>query len=204
MERAVSAPPRQRLRAPEMTKREPGAIIRDVVESLEHAELARRDWMAASSWEQHDLLEGWLERRKKASAAVAIAQRLASVTPGSPAPEAFEPDDDGSFDGALLSAVRLQALIETNAEFEALGRSAGPSLTLESLHSWVGEAASTFWSDGHFRSAVHAAASQIDLHLQAKLQREDVSGSALVREAFSLKDPSPREATPALRAVRRR
>ena len=38
---------------------------------------------------------------------------------------------------------------------------------------------------------MHAAATVLDEHLQAKLGRTDSSGTSLVREAFSLSDPRP-------------
>ena len=66
-----------------------------------------------------------------------------------------------------------------------------PKLTHEVLHPWVWGAAQALWETGHFRNAVHAAATMLDEHLQAKLGRSDITGTPLAREAFSLADPQP-------------
>ncbi|MET7355694.1 TIGR02391 family protein [Streptomyces mirabilis] len=60
-----------------------------------------------------------------------------------------------------------------------------PSLPADQFHPWVWDAARTFWDSQHYRTAVHAAASAINAHLQAKLGRRDVADDKLVQEAFS-------------------
>jgi hypothetical protein len=64
-----------------------------------------------------------------------------------------------------------------------------PMLLADRLHPWVWSAAGTFWESQHFRAAVHAAASAINAHTQAKLRRRDVSDDKLMQEAFSDKPP---------------
>lgn len=66
-----------------------------------------------------------------------------------------------------------------------------PALPADRLHPWVWEAARTFWDSGHYRAAVHTAASAINAHLQQKLGRRDVSDDKLVQEAFSDAEPQP-------------
>lgn len=66
-----------------------------------------------------------------------------------------------------------------------------PSLPADQFHPWVWDAARTFWDSQHFRAAVHAAASAINAHLQAKLGRRDVADDKLVQEAFSDKPAEP-------------
>lgn len=64
-----------------------------------------------------------------------------------------------------------------------------PSLPADGFHSWVWDAARTFWESKHRRAAVHAAATSINAHLQDKLGRRDLSDAKLVQEAFSDKPP---------------
>ncbi|MFF4364170.1 TIGR02391 family protein [Streptomyces sp. NPDC001351] len=66
-----------------------------------------------------------------------------------------------------------------------------PSLPADQFHPWVWDAARTFWDSQHYRAAVHAAASAINAHLQAKLGRRDVADDKLVQEAFSDKPAEP-------------
>jgi hypothetical protein len=67
----------------------------------------------------------------------------------------------------------------------------GPTIAAAGLHPWVWEAASRPWADGHRRSAIQAAGARIDLETQAKLQRWDVSGTELGRQAWSADPPEP-------------
>ncbi|MEU7097746.1 TIGR02391 family protein [Streptomyces longwoodensis] len=64
-----------------------------------------------------------------------------------------------------------------------------PSLRADQFHSWVWDAARTFWESKHYRAAVHAAATSINAHLQDKLGRRDLSDAKLVQESFSEKAP---------------
>jgi hypothetical protein len=72
-----------------------------------------------------------------------------------------------------------------------------PVLPADQFHPWVWSAAETFWESQHFRAAVHAAASAINAHTQAKLRRRDVSDDKLMQEAFS--DRPPEAGRPRLR-----
>ncbi|MFD8419067.1 TIGR02391 family protein [Streptomyces sp. NPDC059668] len=72
-----------------------------------------------------------------------------------------------------------------------------PSLPADKFHSWVWDAARTFWESKHYRAAVHAAATSINAHLQDKLGRRDLSDAKLVQEAFS--DKAPETGKPRLR-----
>jgi len=74
-----------------------------------------------------------------------------------------------------------------------------PVLPADRLHPWVWGAAETFWESQHFRAAVHAAASAINAHTQAKLRRRDVSDDKLMQEAFS--DRPPETGKPRLRVT---
>jgi hypothetical protein len=64
-----------------------------------------------------------------------------------------------------------------------------PALLADRLHPWVWDAARTFWESQHYRAAVHAAATSINAHTQAKVNRRDVADDKLIQEAFSEKPP---------------
>lgn len=85
----------------------------------------------------------------------------------------------------LLGAVQSMEDVERN-----LGPR-GPQLAAASLHPWVWEASAGLWDVGYRREAIQAAATQLDIHMQAKVSRVDVSGKALVGQAFGLKPPEP-------------
>jgi uncharacterized protein (TIGR02391 family) len=68
-----------------------------------------------------------------------------------------------------------------------------PALPADQFHPWVWDAARTFWDSQHYRAAVHAAASAINAHLQAKVGRRDVADDKLVQEAFSDRPAEPRK-----------
>ncbi|WP_343241893.1 MULTISPECIES: TIGR02391 family protein [unclassified Streptomyces] len=76
-------------------------------------------------------------------------------------------------------------------EWEARLAPDAPALPADQFHPWVWDAARTFWDSQHYRAAVHAAASAINAHLQAKLGRRDVADDKLVQEAFSDKPAEP-------------
>lgn len=66
-----------------------------------------------------------------------------------------------------------------------------PSMIADGFHSWVWDAAQTFWESKHYSSAVHQAATSISDHLQTKVNRRDQSDQKLMGECFSEKDPKP-------------
>ena len=74
---------------------------------------------------------------------------------------------------------------------EALSRALGPrgpELRATGLHAWVWETAAPLWDSGHYRQAVAAAAGNLSLKVQAKLDRWDVADDDLMTQALS---PSP-------------
>lgn len=119
-----------------------------------------------------------------------------------------EPDLDGGFVRAASmygwewSEVReatnkLVGFLQRREQLERILEPKGPKLAAESLHPWVWEAAARMWDDGHRRGALQAAATAVEQQLQAKLNRLDISGDALVTSAFKI-DP-PRAGEPRLR-----
>ena len=63
-------------------------------------------------------------------------------------------------------------------------------LDLESLHPWVWNAAIDFWDSGHWGEAVEAAIKVVNAKLQERVERRDLSGTSLVRDAFSANPPT--------------
>jgi hypothetical protein len=93
---------------------------------------------------------------------------------------------------------RLIARLNTEAEVRArLGSDLSPRITAASLHPLIWGAAHTQWSTGHRHEAVLAAAKAINSHLQAKVERRDVSESDLIQQSFS--DNPPTAGKPRLR-----
>jgi hypothetical protein len=86
--------------------------------------------------------------------------------------------------------LQLRGLLQGQRELEEILGPTGPQLVADRLHPWVWNAAAQLWDDGHRREAIQAAATQVEIHLQAKLGRSDISGVALVREAFTLDPPA--------------
>ncbi|MGY1985439.1 TIGR02391 family protein [Blastococcus sp. SYSU DS0669] len=67
----------------------------------------------------------------------------------------------------------------------------GPQLRATGLHPWVWETAAPLWDSGHYRQAVAAAAGNLSLKVQSKLDRWDVADDALMTESLSEKPPAP-------------
>ena len=84
-----------------------------------------------------------------------------------------------------LSILRRQAELQEN-----LGE-AGPTLSANTMHSNVWQAAQGLWNSRHYGEAVSAAAKSVNAMLQTKVGRRDVSESQLVAESFSLDQPKP-------------
>ena len=59
----------------------------------------------------------------------------------------------------------------------------------DALHPWVWDAANGLWDSEHWGEAVEAAVKVLNAQLQMKTGRNDISGTALVGESFSLDPP---------------
>lgn len=87
------------------------------------------------------------------------------------------------------AVVQCLSILKREIEMaENLGES-GPLLRASTMHPWVWLAAGNLWRDGHYGSALQAAATSIDSQLQDKLGRRDISGKGLMNEAFSSQPP---------------
>lgn len=88
-------------------------------------------------------------------------------------------------------AARGIAALEREAELaERLG-DASPQMSAGGLHPWVWDPARALWQNGHYRAALHAAASSLTSQVQAKTGRLDVADRALFEQTLSLSAPTP-------------
>ena len=69
----------------------------------------------------------------------------------------------------------------------------------DALHPWVWDAAKHLWESGHWGEAVEAAAKVLNVKLQEKIGRPDLSGTDLARRSLSSQPPTAQE--PRLRVM---
>lgn len=96
--------------------------------------------------------------------------------------------------GTREHVLQIRGFLSQQDDYRTIFATRGPQLSASALHPWVWDAAKHLWSDSHYRSAVANAATQIEIILQSKIGRANVSGSKLIGEAFSLTDPKPGKA----------
>lgn len=89
---------------------------------------------------------------------------------------------------AILGAL---GWLDDQADLERALGPRGPELSATGLHGWVWEPAAPLWSGGHYRQAVAAAAGNLSLKVQTKLDRWDLADDALMTEVLSSKPPQP-------------
>lgn len=93
------------------------------------------------------------------------------------------------FYGHAETAGRAKVVLTRRAEiYEKLGDNA-PSINASQFHPWVWEAAKGLWRNGHYRSAISAAALRVNAETQAKIGRMTVSETKLFQEVFSVQEP---------------
>lgn len=90
------------------------------------------------------------------------------------------------------SCDRLLGLLENAGRLQEILGPKGPQLAASGLHPSVWGAAARLWDGGHRREAVQAAAVVVEVAIQAKTGRDDLSGAKLIGEVFSLEPPRPR------------
>ncbi|SET33409.1 TIGR02391 family protein [Geodermatophilus poikilotrophus] len=87
--------------------------------------------------------------------------------------------------------LRAQGVLRDRDAVERAFAPAGPQFPASGFHSWVWETAAPLWTTKHYRQAVAAAAGNLSLKVQSKLDRWDVADHALMTEALSEKPPAP-------------
>lgn len=99
------------------------------------------------------------------------------------------PVQDKEYSWLRGQAARAKTALERRSELaEKLGENT-PDLDAANLHPWAWENGKGYWYHGHYHQAVMQAAIRVNAETQAKLNRLDVSETALFNEAFSLRDP---------------
>jgi hypothetical protein len=101
----------------------------------------------------------------------------------------FSPGSVFQFGNGRDVALHIKGLIESEKEVAAILEPVGPRLAARGLHPIVWNTAAALWGGRHYREAIAAAATGVDLALQAKLDRNDVTGTVLIQEAFSSEEP---------------
>lgn len=152
------------------------------------------DFIGRTNADRRARVPGGLNRVSQDDTDRAVVERLALVQNiGS---ECFSqglywqrlPSSRDPWSGARESAYRVRGWLADSEEASRILSPAGPRLAANALHEWVWNAAATLWASGHYRAAVHAAATLVDQNLQAKAGRSD-SGASLVGNAFSDEPP---------------
>jgi hypothetical protein len=91
---------------------------------------------------------------------------------------------------ALALVERALALIDLAHQMKAAEAQFGsPVLPMRLLDPLVHDAAIRHWPSGHYRIAVGEAATNVDRYTQRRLERFDISGTALMEAAFSTNPP---------------
>jgi len=108
-----------------------------------------------------------------------------------PALADFNLDGLGGEAEARNAIDRGLGILAERDEWEANLAPEGPVVPADQFHPWVWDAARTLWASGHYRQAVQAAATAINVHTQTKLRRRDVADDKLMQEAFSTNPPEP-------------
>lgn len=88
------------------------------------------------------------------------------------------------------AATQCIALLRRKSEVDEKLGFIAPTVRANSLHAWVWHPISDLWKNGHYREAIQLAGASLDLRLQAKLGRTDVTGKELVEQAFSSNPPT--------------
>ena len=102
--------------------------------------------------------------------------------------------------GGLGCAAEHVMLVGALRDTDARARTSAQRVRCSPPHSFIprsGMLRERCTRNGHYRAAVQAAGAAIELQLRTKLERFDVSGDALVTQAFTLEPPQ--EGKPRLR-----
>lgn len=87
--------------------------------------------------------------------------------------------------GLDLARRALGKLETANETAKYIKGTSAPTMSADSLHPLIWEAASKLWHDKHHGQAVQRAATFLNAHVQDLTGRRDVSDSALMAETFS-------------------
>ncbi|MEI5672634.1 MULTISPECIES: TIGR02391 family protein [unclassified Nocardioides] len=153
-------------------------------------------WIAAAEeYDKHSILEGAHRQ--------ALARRLLNLTPQAQeivsrryeAPSGLtlqiEEWDFMAVGHGITLARQTVARLQTEDETEEMLGTAAPRIKADELNSIVWDAAKSLWASGHYTEAVKRAATFLNAHVAALVDRNDVSDASLMREAFSSSPAAP-------------
>ena len=137
------------------------------------------------------MMERLEQRRRSAEKEINLLQPLIERIA-----QQIDPDEDskrfkkrrsssGSWNTARGAAERLLGILGNEQTYDLILGPEGPALSAPLLHPWVWHAAVDLWGNRHYEDAVFRAAAAIERQLQLKLDRGDLSGTALYTEAFN-------------------
>ncbi|MDT7545800.1 MAG: hypothetical protein QOE99_1910 [Actinomycetota bacterium] len=144
----------------------------------------RREHAFCKSGPKTDLL---LEREHQTRRVIAVVLGLGQV-------EALvRPLSQNNFvelQAGLDLARRALGVLATAAETaQHITGTSAPTMTADSLHPLIWNAASALWHDGHHGAAVQRAATFLNAHVQDLTGRRDLSDSGLMAQVFSANEP---------------
>lgn len=96
-----------------------------------------------------------------------------------------------SWINARYAAIQALGRARSAEEIAEFLRPTSPSIAAEALHQWVWEPAAPLWAADAHQDAVLTAARTVNRRLQQKLDRHDISDSALCMQCFDVKSPEP-------------
>lgn len=99
--------------------------------------------------------------------------------------------DTTSYDFIRRTVLQSLGILEAQAVLNSKLAPDAPVLVADRMHPWVWEAARPLWEIRQYRQAIRAAATAINAHLQASVNRRDISDDKLIQECFSERPPEP-------------
>jgi len=174
-------------------------VLGQVLHCLRHLQSPEAGWEGklTDPYDRYDLppreeFGTYLEYVETLKKMVVGRQRLLEemaqqIDPGLQA-DRFQRDASGSWAAAEEAVLRLQGILEFEADHRRILGPHGPTLWAEGLHPWVWKAAANLWDDQHYRQAVLEAANAVELQTRLKIGIEGLKGGNLYAQAFSI-DP---------------
>ncbi|MCE2530338.1 MAG: hypothetical protein J4G11_10820 [Acidimicrobiia bacterium] len=98
-------------------------------------------------------------------------------------------DSEEGIRRARKASERLVGRIQDHPERERIFGPVGPVLNADGLHAWVWNAARDLWDGGHYKEAVHAAATAVERQTSLKIET-DRHGASLYSQAFRVSEKS--------------
>ncbi len=169
-------------------------VVDEWLERLDQYYEIRKGDATSDRWDKVDTYDRWFNERLPLIQSISLklyptAKNAVGKWAAAPAGANRVP-----WIGTKEHLLQVRGFLSQRDDYQAVFTPQGPRLSASALHPWVWDAAKHLWAQGHHRNAVGNAATQLEVILKNKLGRSDVSGAALIGEAFSLTDPKPGKA----------